>query len=231
LAATVGSRQDAQPGLFCKTIEDRPPFLPKKFLSSAKGRELGKAVSDPRPAGRALSAFTPKTIQVHQPGGARTPAAVAERLAGQEQTTMIREHRALIFMVAAALGIWGCAKVNPTASREAERLKFLEARVTKLEDDFRTAAAARDLWKQKTETVEKERNMLQRQIPPLVRERDDLKSQLAARLTERDNLQAQYERFRKEIRSLLGQADAAAATLGPPQPVSAATAAPTPGQS
>ena len=144
---------------------------------------------------------------------------------------MIREHRTLIFMVAAALGIWGCAKVNPTASREAERLRFLEARVTKLEDDFRTAAAARDLWKQKTETVEKERNMLQQQIPPLVRERDDLKAQLAARLTERDNLQAQYERFRKEIRSLLGQADAAAATLGPPQPVSSANATPAPGQS
>lgn len=122
---------------------------------------------------------------------------------------MISEHRGLILMVVAALGIWGCNKVAPTATRDAERVKFLEAKVAKLEEDFRTAAAARDLWRQKSAEIEKESARFQRQIPTITQERDDLRAQLNTRTTERDNLQTQYEKFRKEIRTLLGSAEAA----------------------
>jgi hypothetical protein len=55
----------------------------------------------------------------------------------------------------------------------------------------------------------------------LTQERDELRGQLAARTTERDALQAQYDSFRKEIRTLLGHADAAA-TQPNPQPVTTA---------
>lgn len=135
---------------------------------------------------------------------------------------MIREYRGLIFMVVAALGIWGCNRVAPTSTREAERVKFLEAKVAKLEEDFRAAAAARDLWRQKSAEVEKESARYQKQIPPLAQERDDLRAQLNVRTTERDQMQNQYEKFRKEIRTLLGTAEAA---INQPvtQPVSAVT--------
>ena len=45
------------------------------------------------------------------------------------------------------------------------------------------------------------------------KERDDLKVQLRAKLNERDTVQAQYDGFRKNMKELMGQADAAAATL------------------
>jgi chromosome segregation ATPase len=143
---------------------------------------------------------------------------------------MVREHRAIIFLVAAALGVWGCAKATPQTSREAERIKFLEAKVCKLEEDFRTAAAARDLWKSKAVVLEQARGQLQKEIPPLLRERNELRSQVAARSAERDAVQGQYDSFRREIRNLLGHADANAGHA-PAAPVSAANAPAVPARS
>jgi chromosome segregation ATPase len=138
---------------------------------------------------------------------------------------MMRNEKLVLLLVAASVGLWGCSKVTSTSTREGERLKFLEAKVAKLEEDFRTVAAARDLWKQKAGAIEKERAELDKQVPILTRERDELRAQLNARTSERDNLQAQYDNFRKEIRTLLGHADAAAVrpASSNQQPVTAVT--------
>jgi chromosome segregation ATPase len=144
---------------------------------------------------------------------------------------MIRNDKFVLLLVTACLGLWGCARVSATGTREAERIKFLEAKVAKLEEDFRTAAAARDLWKQKAAIVEKERGELAKQLPVVVQERDDLRAQLSSRTTERDSLQTQYDSFRKEIRTLLGHADAAAGRVQTQQPVTVAPTPPVPGQS
>ena len=136
---------------------------------------------------------------------------------------MARSDKMFLLILAACLGLWGCTRVSATNGREGERIKFLEAKVAKLEDDFRAAATARDQWKQKMTALEQERAELQKQVPALTQERDDLRAQLAARTTERDALQAHYDAFRKEIRTLLGHADAAA-TQPNPQPLTTAPA-------
>lgn len=143
---------------------------------------------------------------------------------------MIFRDRALLFLLIATAGMWGCAKVSPSAARDADKIKSLEARIVKLEDDFRTAAMTRDQLRQKLAAVEKEKAMLEKQMPMLTQERDELRQQLSSRTTERDTLQAQYDGFRKEIRTLLGQADASAAGTSS-QPVTAAPILSIPGKS
>ena len=57
---------------------------------------------------------------------------------------MMRAKAALLMLVISAVALWGCAKVPVRGAGESDRIKFLEAKILKLEDDFRTAAAARD---------------------------------------------------------------------------------------
>jgi uncharacterized coiled-coil DUF342 family protein len=135
---------------------------------------------------------------------------------------MTSGNKVLALVVVASLGLWGCAKGPAPVSATPERIKALESRIAKLEEDFRTAAAARDQLRQQLAAVNQEKAQLQK-------DRDDLQQQVNTRTTERDTVQAQFEQFRKGIRNLLGQADTAAAGAAG-QPVTAVTAA-TPGKS
>src|SRR5262249_32972325 len=113
-----------------------------------------------------------------------------------------------------------------------ERIKALEGKCAKLEDDYRAVAAARDQLKKKLAAAEAERARAQEELAQrdaLVKERDELKQQLAARTGERDAVQGQFEQFRKGIRSLLGQAEAANPPA--PQPPVSAAEKPAGGQS
>jgi chromosome segregation ATPase len=108
------------------------------------------------------------------------------------------------------MGAWGCAQGPANGPTSAERIRSLENKIAKLEDDFRTAIVTRDQLKKKVSAIEEEKIQLGQQIEQLqavVKERDDLKQQLAARTTESDSLQTQFEQFRKGIRTLLGQAE------------------------
>ena len=118
---------------------------------------------------------------------------------------------AVIFFIA-AMGLWGCAQ-GPGGGASAERMRALEAKVTKLEEDFRGAVAARDQLRKKLTTAEDEKSQLAKQVDQLtmvVKERDELKQQLTVRTTERDSLQNQFTEFRKGLKNLLGQAEAPA---------------------
>jgi septal ring factor EnvC (AmiA/AmiB activator) len=124
---------------------------------------------------------------------------------------MTRANRALAVVVVACLGLWGCAQGPTNGAANAERLRSLETKHAKLEDDFRAATAARDQLRKKLASAEEQRAQLQQQveqIQPAVQERDQLKTELTARIGERDGLQAQFDQFRKGIRSLLGQVEA-----------------------
>ncbi len=125
---------------------------------------------------------------------------------------MTRANKALVLLVVAALGLWGCAQ-RPTPSG-LERIKALEARLSKMEDDYKAVSSARDQARKKLAESEEQRTRLQQDLEQqqqtLVKEREDLKQQLTARTTERDGLQTQFESFRKNVRSLLNQADSAA---------------------
>src|SRR5260370_40809517 len=135
----------------------------------------------------------------------------------------------LILVAIGSLGLWGCAQ-GPSAAH-AERIRALETKMAKLEEDFKAAVAGREQLRKKLTTAEEEKAQLAQQVEQLqlvVKERDDLRQQLAIRTAERDGVQTQFTHFRKSIRTLLGQAETASnATL---QPVTSA-AVPVPGKS
>jgi chromosome segregation ATPase len=127
---------------------------------------------------------------------------------------MTRANKALVVMVIGVLGLWGCAQ-GPASGTSAslERIKALEGKCTKLEDDYRAVASARDQLRKRLASAEEERARVQQELnlrQGVMKERDDLKGQLAA-------TQGQFEQFRKSLRTLLGQAESAASAT-PAQP-------------
>jgi predicted nucleic acid-binding Zn-ribbon protein len=115
---------------------------------------------------------------------------------------MTRGSKALIVLLVAVLGVWGCAKGPANqSSAQAERIKALEAKCAKLEEDYRSAATARDLTRKRLQSAEEERDAL-------TKERDDLHKQIDQRTGERDLLQTRCERMRRGLQSLIGQDDA-----------------------
>lgn len=121
---------------------------------------------------------------------------------------MKRMHKALIVAFVASFGLWGCAQGPTNGPASLERLRALETKNTKLEEDFRAAAATRDQLRKKLTEVEAQREQQAGQLQVLHKERDDLQRQLTARTGERDTAMTQYEDFRKNIRDLLGRAEA-----------------------
>lgn len=105
-------------------------------------------------------------------------------------------------VIVALAGLWGCAQ-GPSAA-QVERLKALESKAARLEADFRTAATARDQFRQSLTQAEDQIQKLQL----VVKERDELQVALKVKTSERDQVSAQYESFRKTIRDLVGQAEA-----------------------
>jgi chromosome segregation ATPase len=137
---------------------------------------------------------------------------------------MARANKALVVLVVAALGLWGCSQ-RPVPGG-LERIKALETKISKLEDDYKAVATARDQARKKLAETEEQRLKFQQQAEEqqvtLTKERDDLKQQVTTRTTERDTLQTQFESFRKGVRSLLNQADTAATSTVTPPVISSA---------
>ena len=116
-------------------------------------------------------------------------------------------HKMSLVLVVVMLGIWGCAQ-GPSS---AERVKSLEAKVTRLEEDFRAAAAARDQFRKKLGETEQLAAQLKQDLDalqPVIKERDDLRVHLKTRTQERDTVAAQFDGFRKSLKELVGQMEA-----------------------
>jgi uncharacterized protein YhaN len=115
----------------------------------------------------------------------------------------------VLALLAAAVVAWGCGKTQTGQPAALAPNKSLEARVAKLEQDLKAvqtqAAEYESRWRAE-----------QARSQAAEKERDALRADLTARTTERDNLQAQYDSFRKNLKELLGQAEAAQAL--PPVP-------------
>src|SRR5262249_58376986 len=97
---------------------------------------------------------------------------------------MPRANKALVVMVIGVLGLWGCAQ-GPASSASAslERIKALEGKCTKLEDDYRAVASARDQLRKRLSSAEEERARVQQELnvrQGVMKERDELKVQLGA---------------------------------------------------
>jgi chromosome segregation ATPase len=125
---------------------------------------------------------------------------------------MSRADIGLIIMTIALLGAWGCSQGQSPGPSTSDRLKALELKNAKLEDDFRAVALARDQLRRKLAAAEEQQQQLQRQIDELqslVRERDELRQQVVSRTSERDALINQLEQFRRNLKDLLGQVEVA----------------------
>src|SRR5947209_4405916 len=103
----------------------------------------------------------------------------------------------LVLLAVMMIGLWGCAKGTGPAG--SARLRDLEARNAKLEEDYRAVAGARDQARQRAASLDQERAALQQQVEQLTRERDELRQQVTARAGERDTLQGHLVQLGKEL--------------------------------
>jgi septal ring factor EnvC (AmiA/AmiB activator) len=137
----------------------------------------------------------------------------------------------LLLLVAGSLGIWGCAQSAGNGAN-AERIRALETKLARLEEDFKASITVREQLRKKLASAEEERTQLSQEVEKLqavVKERDQLKQQLTLRTSERDAVQAQFNNLCKGIRTLLNQAEnpSSAAT----QPITSAAPTPLAGKS
>lgn len=132
---------------------------------------------------------------------------------------MIRGSNVLVVLTIGVLGVWGCAR-GPVSIPGAptERVRALEGKCNKLENDYRAVATARDQVRKRVTDLEEERAQLQKQLQAMhgiSQERDQLQKQVQARVSERDALQQRCDRLKKGLQSLIGQDDAMLPPSGP----------------
>jgi hypothetical protein len=131
---------------------------------------------------------------------------------------MTRFSKATIVMVVTACGLWGCAQGPAGSAAQAERLRALEAKCAKYEEDYRAVASARDQAKKNLAGLEQEKARLLKELAlklEVEKEREGFRKQVETRTTERDLLQARCDRLKKGIQNLLGQDDGPTAGLSP----------------
>ncbi len=147
---------------------------------------------------------------------------------------MTRPWKAVIVLMVAALGLWGCSRSSaPQWSAHTERIRSLEAKCVKLEDEYRGVVSTRDQLRKHIASLEEENVRLDRlrqqlnrdvaQARSVQQECDQLRRAMESRTTERDALQARCERLKKGLQSLIGQDDASTSVPGSVNPVSATT--------
>jgi chromosome segregation ATPase len=119
----------------------------------------------------------------------------------------------LAVLVISSLGIWGCAQQKSGA--QANKIRDLEARYTKLEEDYRALLSANESTRKRVAQMELQRADLLQQVEDLkvvAQEREDLKQRLNTRTMERDTAQAQLMQFSKDLTDLAQRVETAAAT-------------------
>ncbi len=119
---------------------------------------------------------------------------------------MTQVQRALVVLLVATIGIWGCAQGT---GGTAEKVRSLETKINRLEEDFRAAAAARDQFRKKLTEAEQATAQLRLEFDALQKDREELRTQLKTRTAERDSVTAQFDVFRKSLKELIGQTEAA----------------------
>ena len=124
---------------------------------------------------------------------------------------MTRYHKALGVFLVTLFGIWGCARGPATTPGNAnnDKVKALEAKTAKLEEDLKNSLALKDQIRKKLSDSEDAQNQLQQEIERLNTVAKERETMVKIRTSERDQVQTQYEGFRKNIKELLGQAEAA----------------------
>ncbi len=123
---------------------------------------------------------------------------------------MTRASKVMVVMVVMVLGLWGCSKGPANRAGQFERVQTLEGRCAKLEQDYRTAATARDQARKQAAALEEENAQLQKDLAAkagLIKECEDLKEQVKTALAEREAL-------RQQLAARTGERDEARQVVG-----------------
>ena len=94
-------------------------------------------------------------------------------------------NRNLLIAIAVTLGIWGCAQnPGPSPKVQAEKIKTLEERLSKMEDDHQILLSTRDQMKSRISALEEDRTALEKARAELSTWQDPnyIKSQARERL-------------------------------------------------
>ncbi|HEX3150337.1 MAG TPA: hypothetical protein VHR66_19830 [Gemmataceae bacterium] len=116
---------------------------------------------------------------------------------------MSRSRHAVGVLVIAVFGIWGCSRTpspDSGSGATAEKLKAVEAKLARLEDDFRAAASARDQLSKRLIAAEEARTALQMEMNKELKAKDEL---IQARTAERDQAANQLKSMKDGLRDLL----------------------------
>jgi chromosome segregation ATPase len=122
---------------------------------------------------------------------------------------MSRSHHAVGVLLVTVFGLWGCSRA-PSAdsgSATAEKLKAVETKLARLEDDFRAASSARDQLSKKLVAAEEARSALLTQVDRLGKDLKVRDEQVVARTAERDQAAGQFKALKDELRELLAKAE------------------------
>lgn len=139
---------------------------------------------------------------------------------------MNRSGKWLMALVVAVVGLWGCNQAASGQNAQADKIKSLQEKNSKLEDDCKSALMARDQVRKELAALQDQQAQMQEQLAELqkdveaakavAKERDDLRQQVDARTGERDLLQTRCEKLKKGLQTLLGQDDALSGPVHPP---------------
>jgi chromosome segregation ATPase len=138
----------------------------------------------------------------------------------------------IVLMLTAVLGVWGCTQ-NRGSSGSA-RIRDLEARNAKLEEDYRAAVADAAQVRKKLTAAETQAARLAEQAKELeavCQERDRLRQQVSTAVSEKNAVHAQLVQFGRELQNLAVKIDAAATGQPAPPPVTSAAQVSAPGPS
>jgi hypothetical protein len=116
---------------------------------------------------------------------------------------MSRSRHAVGVLVIAVFGVWGCSRAPSTDSGSAataEKLKAVETKLARLEDDFRATASARDQLSKRLIAAEEARTALQLEMNKELKAKDEA---LQARTAERDQASNQLKSMKDGLRDLL----------------------------
>jgi hypothetical protein len=120
---------------------------------------------------------------------------------------MSHSRHAVGVLVVCLFGLWGCSRA-PSAdggsAATAEKLRAVEAKLARLEDDFRATASARDQLSKRLVAAEEARTALQAQMNKEIKAREE---QIASRTAERDQANNQYAALKNELKDLLTKAE------------------------
>ncbi len=119
---------------------------------------------------------------------------------------MLSKNQYLAIIAVAMFGLWGCSK-GTSDPANAEKVKSLEAKVAKLEDEYRSALSQRDQVRKKLTLAEEDQAKLNREITTLQKSLAEKDEIIKLRTTERDFVRGEYDGFRNSLRELINKAD------------------------